>query len=418
MRKNGWEGLEKMDEEQKEKLSKILIYSLSLLILLAAILILFSDCFGEKSPAEPRVSSPGEIVRKEEERELPKNYESILAALREPLPEGRDGGPEDLSPASNEEEVPESESTPASVSRSSTAEKGQELPQSREAPQKPFEEKKSSETEPVKQEEEKKKEETASKETEEQPKKETEKETEKGTQKESQKEAQKETEKKEKTLSGWVLRSQVPAGAEIREEKWLYDLKETVTSTESARPGWTLTGEEWQETGSGSLNYCAERSLFLSSHWVAGMMVSSEKEMKGYEKDSVKRVTTDAAFAGYVYFHWIYPNEEETAGPLIPNIERGMNSEGRACISFYAFLGGDYPAASVNGESLYLVSDRSSQGESGGSYYWYRTPYQSCSYTDYVKSYSFERITADLESTVKPQGAGVENLRHYVRYLA
>lgn len=405
-----------MDEEQKEKLSKILIYSLSLLILLAAILILFSDCFGEKSPAEPTVTSSAEILRKEEEKELPKNYGSILAALREPIPEDRDGSPEDSVSAVSElaEESPSSGiAAVPSGSQSSAVGKNQDTPSAEKISEKPSEERKGPETEPVKQEEEKK-EEKASKETEEQAKKETEKET----QKEAQKESQKETEKKEKTLSGWVLRSQVPAGAEIREEKWIYDLKETMTSTESAQPGWTLTGEEWQESGSGSLNYCAERSLFLSSHWVAGMMVSSEKEMKGYEKDSVKRVTTDAAFAGYVYFHWIYPNEEETAGPLIPNIERGMNSEGRACTSFYAFLGGDYPAASVNGESLYLVSDRSSQGESGGSYYWYRTPYQSCSYTDYVKSYSFERITADLESTVKPQGAGVENLRHYVRYLA
>lgn len=216
--------------------------------------------------------------------------------------------------------------------------------------------------------------------------------------------------------SDWVQASRMPDGAEIVNEKWTYTLTETAVSAEAELPGWVCSGSGWVESGSGTLSRCEDVSSFNPSHWVCAAVGASEEDMAGYETETAKRVTSGRTFGGYVYYHWMYACEDE-AGPLVPARWRGGNSEGRSCTRFFAFLGGDYPAASLNGETVYLVSDRSSNAESGGSYYWFRQAYETCSYTDYVKEYRFTRTTEDLESEteVRP-GNGISHVIHYVQY--
>lgn len=221
---------------------------------------------------------------------------------------------------------------------------------------------------------------------------------------------------KERPVSGWVLASQMPAGSEIVNEKWVYDLTESSSSAETELEGWTRVGESWVECGSGTLSRCEDVSSFNPSHWICASVGATENDMAGYETETQKRLTSERVFGGYVYYHWMY-STEEAAGPLIPSRWRGGNSEGRSCTRFYAFMGGDYPAASLNGETVYLVGDRTSNADTGGSFYWYRQPYYSCSYTDYRKEFAYERTTRDLESAAEiTAGNGISNVRHYVQY--
>ena len=67
---------------------------------------------------------------------------------------------------------------------------------------------------------------------------------------------------------GWVLADALPLGATVTDEKWTYQkaTTETTTSTAGNLEGWTQTGFDWQQTGSGTHVYANYPDGFDTGH--------------------------------------------------------------------------------------------------------------------------------------------------------
>lgn len=86
--------------------------------------------------------------------------------------------------------------------------------------------------------------------------------------------------------SGWVLASEVPADAEIVNEKWTYDLTTNITSSSSSVSGYTLYNTTWVWGSYGSW-----------SSWSKSAATASD-----YRQVETKTVTDQAAYTNYKYY--------------------------------------------------------------------------------------------------------------------
>ena len=227
-----------------------------------------------------------------------------------------------------------------------------------------------------------------------------------------------------KSISGWVLSSQVPSGANVVARKYTYT--ETTTSTSSSLDGWTQTGSNWITTGSGSVD------------WVNFSVIPGyKKDNEFYTKYNVAaptantgtgtRRTVSTSTTSYLYWHWMY-SCSSGAGNRAIFYQNGYGSSKLTGNDYYyknfgAFVSSTaYPAISSDGSGnwgqddkyylWYKVSDRTSNAQSQASYYWYKTPINRTTYTDQTLYYTYSRSN---ESSTKPTG-NVTNLQEYVMY--
>lgn len=220
-------------------------------------------------------------------------------------------------------------------------------------------------------------------------------------------------------LSGWVLASNVPSGAQIVENKWTYTRTQTTESTSSSLNGWTQTGSYWSQTGSGSTYYASFPSGFDTGNYYYTSFAHSP--YSAYDDGSTKREVSNW-WSGYVYWHWMY-STSAAAGDRRPFYKSGYNSENEYVYKyFFAFTSAtNYGTVNHSGQSgwaWYKITDtHTSNAESGGSYYWYRFDYYTSSYIDYQKIYQYEKVTTGLESSTQVYPGGeITNVQHYVRY--
>lgn len=227
-------------------------------------------------------------------------------------------------------------------------------------------------------------------------------------------------------VSDWVLESQVPAGATIEDVKWTYTLTETATSTSSKESGWTVINSYWKESGSGTVTWANFPSGFDATHSIYTSM--SKAEPTAYDDGSSKRVI-NTTWKGYIYWHWAYDNYVKTACDRVVGHKYGkykVKTVDGTCTFDYtlfkAFTSNTVYKTTVangsNGETVYRIQDTmTSYAQSGGSYWWYRLDYYTTSYTDYIKMYTHQRVTNNLESsTAVTASSTISNVKKYVKY--
>lgn len=201
----------------------------------------------------------------------------------------------------------------------------------------------------------------------------------------------------EKSLSDWVLSSNVPSGAKVEDRKWTYTKTETTTSDSASLSGWTQTGSSWQKSGSGTYYY---------ANFPTGYNTTDERYVnygkaqlsRSSESATGKREAGTPVCNGYIYWHWVNPS----TGAVSTSYDAGSTSTWGVFSSKKEF-------STENG--LYVYS----QGADSYSKYWYRLSVFYQEYTDYKKVYSFRRTTTG-ESTVKVSGAEYSDVKEYVRY--
>lgn len=222
-------------------------------------------------------------------------------------------------------------------------------------------------------------------------------------------------------VSGWVLESQVPGGAQIVDQKWTYTRTQTKESTESSLSGWTQTGSYWSETGSGSCNYASFPGGFDTGHWIYTSFAKSG--YSSYDNGSTKREAS-SSWAGYVYWHWMYDTNgaRGTANRAIFH-KYGYAENGFLYKLFGAFTStnGNYSSdtyyCNSQGIRNYIIPERTAFSDCQGATRWFRFDYYSSSYTDYQKYYKYTKVTEGLESDTEiANGGEISDVQKYVKY--
>ena len=109
-----------------------------------------------------------------------------------------------------------------------------------------------------------------------------------------------------KAASDWVVAGNVPAGANVVDNKWTYTVTTTKTtwSRETALDGYSRTGnEKWEMTAQGSRDWAT---------WIGdfGNETSNLNYGQPYvaeETDTFKRDVENVSAGYYVYWHYTYP---------------------------------------------------------------------------------------------------------------
>lgn len=227
-------------------------------------------------------------------------------------------------------------------------------------------------------------------------------------------------------LSGWVPEANVPQGAEVVETRWTY--KETVSNNSASMDGWTLENSVWQQSGSGSVRWAdfspisgfdTGNSLYTTFH---------KTPPTAYENATAKRVINSTVDDGYIYWHWMYSVSSNAYDRAI-FYKYGTGSSTLTGNNYvYKFFGAfesrnTYPQmdAGTNwgqNDTYYLwykVTDRTSNADTQGSWYWYRTQIRKTSYTDYTKLFTYSRnVTTATEPT---PSSTISDITKLVRYI-
>ena len=106
------------------------------------------------------------------------------------------------------------------------------------------------------------------------------------------------------TISDWTTayRSDIPIAQSMTQYRYRDYL--TTTSTSTSLDGWSRTGAEWILSGTGSQNWADFPSGFSTSHSIYTSF-SKGVPYAASETETNKR-TVSNAWAGYVYWHWMY----------------------------------------------------------------------------------------------------------------
>ncbi len=229
-----------------------------------------------------------------------------------------------------------------------------------------------------------------------------------------------------KPLSGWVLASSVPTGAQTVNTKWTYTKTETTESTSASLSGWTQTGNYWKQTGTGSTKYATFPTGFDTTNSIYTSFAKSP--YTAYDNGSTKRVVSNK-WTGYVYWHWMY--NVSYANTTVRTISHrkgswdayGNSGAGYNYKYFTAILSSvDCPyldngyCCSQNLPS-YNCKDIITNTTNVGTPRMFRFNYYTSTYTDYQKMYQYQKITNGLESTTEvTSGNGISNVQKYVQY--
>lgn len=222
-------------------------------------------------------------------------------------------------------------------------------------------------------------------------------------------------------LSGWVLESAVPSDAASVENKWSYTKTTIAKSTNTSMDGFTQIGSEWIQSGNGAFNYASFPSGFDTGNWYYQNW--NRSPYSAYENATSKR-TVSTYWGGYLYWHWMYSTGSAgTATRAIYHKYGTGPDNGYVYKYFFAFdsTKGDYSSDKYycNSQNItnYIVNDQhTSNAECGGATRWFRFDYHTCSYTDYVKQFTYRKIE-NLESNASISASDtISNVQHWVRY--
>lgn len=221
-------------------------------------------------------------------------------------------------------------------------------------------------------------------------------------------------------LSDWVLASSVPGDAMVVNKKWTYTLTETTESNSTTMAGWTQTGSYWSQTGTGSAYYASFPGGFQTTHSIYTSFLKAAYTAS--ETETTKREVSNS-WAGYVYWHWMYDCNNASA------YSRAIyNQYGYGPVNgyLYKYFGAFTSSASYSatsgycnnlGLTVYYNTGRTSYADSQGSYYWFRFNYYTTTYTDYVKIFTYEKITTGKESATEvKESDSISDVQVYVQY--
>ena len=217
---------------------------------------------------------------------------------------------------------------------------------------------------------------------------------------------------KQNSVSGWVLESNVPSGAQVVNEKWIYTKTETTESTSSSLSGWSQIGSYWKQTNSGTHYYASFPSGFNKGDGRYSKYNGSA--ISSYENSSNKRTVSGSSIYTYVYYHWAYDNPSfatenncYVTDTYNTNVGNGYKGTIWECFE------------STTNATEYKQGCYKFTGHSSHSWWWFKVPVYKQTYTDYQKVYQYKKVTTGLESSTKVTAGGqISDVKKYVQYRA
>ena len=226
-----------------------------------------------------------------------------------------------------------------------------------------------------------------------------------------------------KPVSGWVLDSQLPTGAQLVSEKWTYQQRTETESRETSLSGYTQYDSYWVRSGSGSFQYASFPSGFDTGNWY--YLNWNRSAYTSYENATAKRDASNR-WGGYIYWHWMYDTNKSNgiAERAIYNKKGTGPGTGFGYKYFGAFDSttnyeyGGTGYTNNQGIANYIVRDRTSWDSCQGALRWFRFDYRICDYTDYYKMFKYYRLDSRESSTAVTNGGMISDVQHWVQYRA
>ena len=224
-------------------------------------------------------------------------------------------------------------------------------------------------------------------------------------------------------LSGWVPINNMPSDGQIVNRKWTYTEKSYKDSRNEYEPGYTLASSEWIWCGSNSRNYADFPSGFDTGNWYYQNWNSGA--FGAYENNTSKR-TVSNSWSGYIYWHWMYDCGGSNA------YTRAIWNQSGYCPANtygYKYFGAfdsttNYGVQGYNqycnscGMTTYKVTDRPSNADSQGSYFWFRFDYYTSTYNDYYKLFHYYKEDNKESYSQPQQSSTIYNITEWVQYRA
>jgi len=224
-------------------------------------------------------------------------------------------------------------------------------------------------------------------------------------------------------LSDWVPINNMPSDGQIVNRKWTYTEKSYKDSRNEYESGYTLASSEWIWCGSNSRNYADFPSGFDTGNWYYQNWNSGA--FGAYENNTSKR-TVSNSWSGYIYWHWMYDCGGSNA------YTRAIWNQSGYCPANtygYKYFGAfdsttNYGVQGYNqycnscGMTTYKVTDRPSNADSQGSYFWFRFDYYTSTYNDYYKLFHYYKEDNKESYSQPQQSSTIYNITEWVQYRA
>ena len=184
--------------------------------------------------------------------------------------------------------------------------------------------------------------------------------------------------------SGWIdfLPNGMNASQFNTRTEYRYSDLETKTSTATSLDGYTQTGSQWVQSGTGSVKYVPS--------WPSGFSTSSSLYTT-YNKAGSKKTETETATArtvinsdslvGYLYYHWCYPDSYYSTA-----------TQSGSYTTFHAYYDTTEPSSFTCDTSD--MSYKTFHSTCSDTDWWFVTEVYEQSYTTYQKQFTYQGWTA------------------------
>ena len=219
------------------------------------------------------------------------------------------------------------------------------------------------------------------------------------------------------SVSGWVLATDVPSGAQIVSQKWTYTKTETKSSSSSSLSGWTQTGSYWEKTESGTHYYTSYPSGFDKNDSLYSKY--STAALSAYTDETTKREVSSASRHSYIYWHWnaVLGQASKPNNRQIGSYKGASTGSGFAT-HFAAFEDAtDYGHKDSKGNICdEFFCNRGNYTDV--SWWWFRFEVYKQTYTEYQKVYTYKKTTSGESTTEVSASNTISNVQKWVQYRA
>ena len=212
----------------------------------------------------------------------------------------------------------------------------------------------------------------------------------------------------ENDVSAWVLKSEMPADAQVVDTKYSYILTEYTTSGSSSLSGWEKYNETWEWGPWGSWSGWQDSSVGSSD----SRQVETRAVVSGYNKKTqwhYHRYRNSSGTRGWPIRGTDTPNLQNSGWLDAPLVYQGIGSS-----SGYA----QYEKGAIDGCPIYWYNEQTRQiGDTNSPIY--KTQYR---YRDRSKVYTYyykRNLSKEAaEYPVAPSGCDISNIQEWVQYRA
>ena len=194
--------------------------------------------------------------------------------------------------------------------------------------------------------------------------------------------------------------------------------------------GYTQTGFIWQKKGSGTWIYANYPGGFDKGHSL--YKAYNQSALSASLTETTKREVSSASRKSYIYWHWTFTDnvDEDNRNVVVEDARRTGVNIGGSVYRDFVFFDAFETTESLSTEGMTTSGLKSYDGMYStyhhpeynkaeyASWWWWRFEVYNQTYTDYEKLFSYSKtvVTQKESDQEVAEGAGVSDVRHWVKY--